>query len=288
MTMRFSTVCLLCLVVLSLGAAPALPLKQVAIKKSPVPLKYKRSAEQRRVIEPCTDPLPDSELMPAAIGETLRYVVDVDGISMGVVDFRTIQRGQYQGQPVTEYRSQFKLDSLFGSLVPVDGRAASLVREGLGLPARAMNHYSVGERVYEETVTWSGERGALTSERRRGTKSKTVTRTFDSTARDFVSGFYALRALPRQVSGCTIIFGNQRAYTIHMRYVGEERVVTPVGSKPADRYELRYAHEGSKKVAEATIWIGTGPGRLPYRAEIRARSQLDARIHLYEPGRAAR
>ncbi|MEC9464795.1 MAG: DUF3108 domain-containing protein [Myxococcota bacterium] len=274
--------------VLCLGAAPIQPLKPLTLAKPLVPPKSKRVTKARAIIEPCTNPLPDVPLPLASLGETVRYVVDVDGVSMGVVDFRTIQKGQYQGEPVTEYRSQFKLDSLLGSLVPVDGRAASLVRDDLGLPARAMNHYSVGEREYEETVTWDAETGALTSARRRGAKTKTVTRTFDSTARDFVTGFYALRGLPRKVSGCTIIYGNQRAYTLHLKYVGEERVLTPVGLKPADRYELRYAHGRSKKVAEATLWLGLGAARLPYRAEIRDRTQLDARIHLYEPGKPSR
>jgi len=270
------------------AAAPELPLRPVAVKRvssGQVPAKYKPPVKPRLGIEPCENPLPDVERLPISIGETVRYVVDVDGLSVGVVDFRTIQRGQYEGQSVTEYRSQFKLDSLMGSLLPVDGRAASLVRDERGQPARAMNQYSVGERSYEETVVWNTTSGSLTSERRRGDKSKTVTRSFDSTARDFVSGFYTLRALPRESTGCTIIYGNQRAYTVHIRYAGEDKVMTPVGSKPADRYELRYAHERSKRVADATIWLSMGPDRLPYRAEIRARNKLDARIHLYEPGK---
>jgi len=277
--------CALALMMSGAGAPSKIGIRPGFLQKSLGKVSPKKIDKKRLGIEPCVDPLPLVERLPISIGETVRYVVDVDGLSVGVVDFRTTQRGHDAGQVVTEYRSQFKLDSLVASLLPVDGRAASLVQDARGQPLRAMNQYTVADRHYEETVVWDTNSGKLTSERKRGEKSKTVTRTFDVMTRDFVSGFYFLRALPRESSGCTVIYGSQRAYIVHLKYAGEERVSTPVGSRPADRYEIRYAHERSKKIANATVWLSLGPDRLPYRAEIIAQNTLDARIHLYEPGK---
>ena len=59
---------------------------------------------------------------------------------------------------------------------------------------------------------------------------------------------------------------------------------TPVGLRDADRYNVLYAHERSKKPIKAAMWISKEGDRLPYQAEIFGRSHLLARIHLFIPG----
>jgi hypothetical protein len=89
----------------------------------------------------CTRALDARGPLPQTAGETIRYLVDVNGLSVGTIDFKIERVGTYAGQPVTEYRSLFKLDSLVASFVPAEGRAAALVDLGSHLPLTSTNRY---------------------------------------------------------------------------------------------------------------------------------------------------
>ncbi len=232
----------------------------------------------------CTQSIKPVADIPRLTGETIRYLVDVDGLSIGTVDFKIERQGHYAGTMVTEYRSLFELDALAATLVPVKGRAASLVPQGGFWPLKAMNRYDLRDNVYEEDVDYDVAGRAVVSRRSKNGTAKDARRSFNDPVPDFVSAFYMLRRFPRDMNGCTILYGNQRAYTIWMEPDGTERVKTPVGRKIADRYKIRYASERSRRTYEGKVWIGTGPERLPYRAEINGKYKLEARIHLYEIG----
>ena len=225
----------------------------------------------------------DQELL-AKVGETIRYTVDVDGLSVGLVDFKTEREGSFDGRAVTEYRSHFQIDSLVATLMPVEGRAAAIVPKGTSRSIHAMNRYRLKDKNYEEELSWDLGRESLLSKRSINGKSRHVKRLFTAESRDFITAFYMLRALEPKFSGCTLLFGNQRAYTVALEYAGEDKVKTPVGLKDAYKYEVVYAHERSKKPISATIWMSQSEDRLPYQAEIRGRSHLMARIHLFIPG----
>ncbi len=218
------------------------------------------------------------------VGETIRYTVEVDGLSVGLVDFKTEREGNFEGQAVTEYRSHFQIDSLVATLVPVEGRAAALVPVGSNRAIHAMNRYRLKDKNYEEELSWDHVRESLTSKRARNGKSHKVKRFFTAESRDFITAFYMLRGLQPKFSGCTLLFGNQRAYTVSIHYAGDDKVKTPVGLKQAYKYDVVYAHERSKKPIEATIWMSQSNDHLPYQAEIRGRNHLLARIHLFIPG----
>ena len=232
----------------------------------------------------CNEGIVFSGALPSHLGETIRYTVEVDGLSVGLVDFKTEREGLFEGKPVTEYRSHFQIDSLVATLVPVEGRAAAIVPKGKSRPIHAMNRYQLKEKSYEEELSWEQEMSRLVSKRSREGKSRTVKRLFTSESRDFITAFYLLRAMEPKFSGCTLLFANQRAYTIDLKYTGEEKVQTPVGFKESYRYEVVYAHERSKKPVHATIWMSKSGDKLPYQAEIRGRSHLFAKIHLFIPG----
>ncbi len=219
------------------------------------------------------------------MGETIRYLVNVDGLSVGTIDFKVERRAVYAGQPVTEYRSLFKLDSLVSTLIPVEGRAASLVPEMSFVPVVAMNRYSLSDNTFEESQTFASGGHTVMSKRSKNGKSKDERRLFPGPAIDFVSGFYLLRSLPDNAAGCVIIYGNQRAYTVWLKPDGSEKVRTPVGLRQAQRYLVSYASDKSKKPASGLLWLGEAPMRLPYRAELNGKSRLEARIHLYETGK---
>lgn len=232
----------------------------------------------------CTDALVFQGDLPRYLGETIRYTVEVDGLSVGRIDFKTERDGSFQGQAVTEYRSHFQIDSLVATMVPVEGRAAAIVPLGESTAQHAMNRYSLKDKQYEEELSWESEPATVVSNRSRNGKARRVKRLFTSETRDFITAFYLLRAMPAKFSGCTLLFANQRAYTVQLNYAGDERVKTPVGLRDAERYNVRYAHERAKKTISATIWVSKEGDRLPYQAEIHGRNHLLARVHLFIPG----
>lgn len=236
-------------------------------------------------LAPCVRPLAPEDDLPRTAGETIRYLLDVEGLSVGKIDFRVERRGTYADRPVTEYRSLFKLDALVASLIPIEGRAAALVPEGGYSPSLAMNRYTIKENEFEESQTFAAGGLGVRSRRTKNGKPSEEERAFPGPAQDFVSAFYVLRRLSPEAAGCTIVYGNQRAYTVWLQPDGVEKVMTPVGPKPARRYAVTFASEKAKAPSKARLWIGDGPDRLPYRAELLGPRRLDARIHLYEMGK---
>lgn len=225
--------------------------------------------------------------MPNLQGETIRYVVDVDGLSLGTVDFKIERKGTFQGQPVIEYRSLFKLDSLVATFVPVEGRAATLVSESEFWPRKAMNKYKLANDEIEENMTYLPQGRGVSSKRVKSGEHAEETRNFPTTVQDFVSGFYLLRRVAPAQESCAIIYGNQRAFTVWVKPQGQEQVKTPVGLKLADKYELRYASDKSAKALTGHVWLGVDGDRLPYKAEIEGPHKVEARVYLYQPGKGA-
>jgi hypothetical protein len=234
----------------------------------------------------CSVTLAPSLAMPRLAGETIRYNVDIGGISVGTVDFKIEKNGTHEGEAVTEYRSLFKLDTLVSTFVPVEGRAAALVPREAYTPKVAMNHYELDKNTFEEDISLESDGKRLASRRKKNGELKKEERIFPSPVQDFVSGFYMLRSLPADANGCAIIYGNQRAYTIWIKPDGTERIKTPIGMQLTDRYVITYGSEKSKKPFTAHLWMSQGSGmRLPYQAQIDGDQTLIARVHLYEAGR---
>ncbi len=230
----------------------------------------------------CTNALESKGLLPQVAGETIRYLVDVNGLSVGTIDFKIERNGTYAGQKVTEYRSLFKLDSLVASFVPAEGRAASLVNTSSHVPLTSTNRYKSEKSSFEEDVTYKLDGKGLSSKRLRNSEQKVDERTFPSPAIDFVSAYYLMRSFPTNTNGCALLYANQRAYTVWVKHAGTEQVKTPVGSKTADKYELKYASEKQKNAINATIWIATDATRLPYKMRVEGKQALEARVHTYE------
>ena len=234
---------------------------------------------------PCTTPLKLVGDMPRRAGEAMRYLVDIDGMSVGTVDFKVERRGTFEGKAVTEYRSLFKLDALVATFLAVDGRAATVVPDVSYWPTRAMDQYQLDNDHLEEELSFAPDGKTLTIKRVKNGEKKDEKRTFKEPVLDFVTGFFLVRALPKNMDGCAILYGNQRAYTVWIKPDGTEKVKTPVGLKDADRYVVRYASEKSPRPLDARVWIGDVPARLPYRAEILGPHTLEAQIHIYETGK---
>lgn len=233
----------------------------------------------------CTSGMELNRDLPRTLGETISYAVDVQGVSIGSINFRVERAGTVEGVPVTEYRSLFRLDALVSSVIPVRGQAAAIVPVQQRAPIRAMNRYTLRKDRFEEVMSFRAGASRVESARTKNGKNKEVKRSFAEPVRDFISGFYMMRALPEEANGCTVIYANQRAYTIWFEHDGLESVKTPVGMRPARRYKVRYANERSKKVLEGMIWISDDSARLPYRMRVDGKASMDAHIRSYSVAR---
>jgi hypothetical protein len=223
--------------------------------------------------------------MPRNPGETLRYLVDVDGLSVGTIDFKIERRGRFQGRTVIEYRSLFELDALVAAFVKVTGRAASLVPDRGAFPVETMNDFTWGRNHYEEEVSYEPEVQRVRSKRSKNGKAKERRRRFSDPVLDFLTGFYAMRTMNPDTAGCSILYSHQRAFTIWVTPAGRERVDTPAGSRLADRFDVSLASERSKKPYDGAVWLGPGPDRVPYRAELQGnKHHMAARIHTFVRG----
>jgi len=213
-------------------------------------------------LQRCTELLvPESDL-PSSVGEAIRYVVDVNGIGVGTVDFKIERQGDFGGKRVTEYRTQFNLDSLISILLSAKGRAASLV-PSTGVPVRSMSRLTNAKGKFDEDTIYVGDSSRVESKRSKNGKTKEAKRTFPYPVRDFLSGFYLLRSLPANMNGCAVVYANHRAYTVWLKADGEEVIKTPVGMQSANRYRVRYGSERSKRVLEGKIWLAKDETRLP-------------------------
>ncbi len=232
----------------------------------------------------CEQALMPTQELPRRVGEVVRYLVAVDGLSVGTVDFKVEQDGTFQGLNVTEFRSLFKLDALVATFLPVEGRAAALVPYGRFWPMKAMDKYQLDQDRLEEELTLASEGRAMAVKRVKNNHTENENRAFAYPIVDFVSGFYLLRALPKTMNGCAVLYGNHRAYTVWLAPDGSEKIKTPVGMREADRYQVRYASEKSPRPLTARVWIGDVPTRLPFRVEMDGKHRLEAQVHLYESG----
>ena len=216
------------------------------------------------------------------VGESIRYYLDINGLSVGKVDFKIEAKGDYEGHSVIEYRSLFKLDSLLDVMLPMSGQAASLVPMQGSSPSMAMNRYSLGENQYDERIEVDASGKSVHAKRTKNTKMRETNRVFDFPVQDFLSAFYAFRVQAKKTqSGCTHIYANQRTYTVWFYEAGEEKIKTPVGHRKADKYRIEFGSERSKKMRQGHIWISQDGHFLPYKAEILGKRHIEARVHLY-------
>ena len=83
---------------------PAPTLAQKRKKKAPYQNGIPRPPKG---LEQCKEVLVATETYGMPVGETIRYAVDINGLSVGTIDFKVVIRGLYSGTEVHEFRSLF-------------------------------------------------------------------------------------------------------------------------------------------------------------------------------------
>ncbi len=235
-------------------------------------------------LPPCMHLFVPQGQLPSAVGESLRYTIQVGQVAVGTIDFKINQRGRHHDEPVLEYRSLFTLDALAAFLMPATGRAASLVAPTAFWPRMAMTHYTLNGQVIDETMTFEPAGMDFVAKTLAQGKTTLTPRSLPTATVDFVCGFYMLRRVPLQQSSCAVIYGNRRAYTVWMEPTEQEWVKTPGGSRLAQRLEVRFASERAKVITQGALWLGLDDDRLPIKAEVRGEHPIEARLHRFERG----
>src|SRR5690606_5386245 len=69
------------------------------------------------------------------------YDVEVMGLDVGVLEVAVHRRGAFMGAPVTELRSEVKVNKGIASLVPLEAAAAALIDETSLVPVQASHRY---------------------------------------------------------------------------------------------------------------------------------------------------
>ncbi len=233
----------------------------------------------------CDNPIIPSGELPRAKGETFQYDVELLGLSLGTAHIATWRRGRLQGKLVTEYRAWVEPDPVVSAILKLEARAFAVVPDGDVTTIRSLTRYEFrGSHVEDDQVRTNHGRSLTATLDRNGKKSREV-REFPDPVHDFLSGFLFMRQLPEGVSGCTVVYSEQRAYTIWFDYEGRDTLETAKGERSFDRYTVRYVSDKSRTVRTVKLWLTYGQHRIPFRAEAQIAFSPVIRLTGYRRGR---
>ena len=214
----------------------------------------------------CIHPLTPSNTFPRIPGEKLQYDLELFGINLGTASFEIKRRGTFQGVPVTEYRTYVDTSSMVDLLTTVEGHAA-IVPDGQFAPVQAASRYVFRNQKEEEFQTYKLQGKQVVSKRNRNGKTTVAQKHFQSPVMDFLTGFYLLRGLSQNASGCTIIYSGHKAFTLWVQPQVTETISTKFGRQLAHRYKIRYGSNRCRTVKEVLLWLSADGKRLPLRIE---------------------
>lgn len=226
---------------------------------------------------------------PAKIGETLRYAIDLDGLSLARADTVVARRTQQQNQTFIEYRSRLQTDQVVQLLLPVQGDAASLVpvQGPQQYPHQARQYYRWGDSHYFEQFDGGNNRQLLASwqgDHAPPANLGPLMQQEITPAFDWLSAFYALRGLPKKGASCLRVYGHHQTYRVWLRPDGSERVSTPVGRQQADCYEVYYESLQPHKAGSGRIWLSQTQARIPLQMQMQSNRCFRARLQMYAAG----
>ena len=233
----------------------------------------------------CTDPLVPQSSLPHRVGERVSYEVEAMNLNLGTVSFEVSRSGTFEGQAVTEYRSEVESVGLVNALVKVEGSAAALVVDATARPVQAAARYTFQDKRRREMLRFSNPGNQVHSERHDGLKRSIQAPHFNKPVYDLLTSFYFLRALPNAVEGCVVVYAGQEAYTLWLKPESLELLDTPLGPRQAQRYLVRYASNRNKRVHSMKLWLDSEGENLPLRAEGQNKWSPVARLKHYQAGK---
>lgn len=233
--------------------------------------------------------MPNWSQPPAKLGETLRYAVDLDGLSLARADTFVAKRSEQQNQTFIEYRGRLQTDQMVQLLLPVQGDAASWVAVASThlYPHQARQYYRWGDSHYLEQFDHNHDHQTLGSwqgDHAPNAQMAPLLRQDIGPAFDWLSAFYALRGLPKTGTSCLQIYGHHQMYQVWLRPDGVERIKTPVGHQQADCYEVYYEALQPRKGGLGRIWLSQTRARIPLQMQMRSSRSFCARLQMYAAG----
>ena len=174
---------------------------------------------------------------------------------------------------------------MVSALVRVDARISNVVPQAGCTPSASLLRYTFRGDHFSENQSRSPSGMQLVSKHDKNGKLSTDQREFPMPVHDYLSAFFLLRRLPPQARGCTVIYGQRRAYTVWIEPKGSQRLTTPEGRRTFERYELRYTSEKSKEIRSAELLITAGADRIPYQFKSDERLAPVVRLKEHQRGR---
>lgn len=223
---------------------------------------------------------PRALLLP--VGETMRYLVEVDGLSVGTLDFQVLPAGPEAGQ---EVRAVLGVDPLAASLLPARGRAAARLDAQSGRPLRAFMELSEGQR--QAKFAWEFAAAGRPSRASATTPSqgrRHLVLPEQGPMLDLLTTFYSLRQLAGQRHACIRVAAGVDVARLELTFASDELRRTPVGMRPSSRWQLRWASRPGARHATAgsgQLWTSQETG-LPLEADMRGRRHLRAVLSTYQ------
>lgn len=215
----------------------------------------------------CVHPLQPPHAFPRKPGEKIQYDLELWGIPMGTVAFEIKRRGKFKGRAVTEYRTHVNSASVLDLVTNIEGNAAAIVPDGQFTPVQAASRYVFRDKREQEFQTYNEHGRQVVSKRNRNGKTTVQQKHFQSPVSDFLTGFYALRGLAHNSSGCTVIYSGHKAFTLWLQPQQTETITTKFGKQSAHRYKIRYGTNKSQSIKEVILWLSADARRLPLRIE---------------------
>ncbi len=233
----------------------------------------------------CDNPIIPSATIQHHRGELFEYDLELVGFSLGKATITAWQQGSFQGQSVTEYRAWIEPDSLISAVSAIEAQAFAIFPESSFTPVQSLTRYKYrGTSVEESQQRSEGGKKLQTTVSRNGKQSRR-NKEYSIPVHDYLSGFLLLRGLPAQSAGCTVIYGEGRAYTVWITPKGKDRLDTSSGKSNFDRYELRYGSDGSRTIRTVEIWMTPGPEPIPFQAKGESRASPVVKLTGYKKGR---
>jgi len=162
----------------------------------------------------CSQPMKPTHAFPRTPGEKLQYDLELWGIHLGQAQFEISRRGTFKGTPVTEYRTKVHSASMLDLLTHVEGNAAAIVPDGQFSPVQAASRYVFRNQREEEFQSYNHKGKQVVSKRKKNGKTTVQEKHFEAPVIDFLTVFYLLRGLSANTSGCTIVYGGHKAFTL--------------------------------------------------------------------------
>lgn len=235
-------------------------------------------------LAPCVSPMVPGAPWSPRRGEKLTYSAELFGISLGRLEVETVAGGSAGHTARLEYRASADASALVRTLFGLEFTISAWRPSTGAAPVSTQLHYRYLFRHADERNEFSADARQVISWRESEDKGNSLERGFASPVHDLLSSLFFLRSLEPGTSGCTILYGNQCAYTVWIEPETIDSEETIWGKRAVERLSIRYGSDAFDFTRKASITITVGAERIPLRGEIENSVHPVVELVAFEPG----